>query len=241
MRQLRDNVWYLPFVEANDHPNLGYIAGSRYALMVDAGFSSTHAAEFCGKVKELGQRRPDFVFLTHYHWDHTFGLAGVSDMVSLALRCTNEKLDELAEYVWDDVHLEEYVADNRIPLFSKPHFYLEYPGLQGIEIRRADVTFETELTIDLGGERCRMKKLTTPHSEDCAWLLAEQARVLFLGDGGYERVEGLEWVDDKEKLRRQMSELEELPFDICVLGHHEPVSKKELFDGFRERLQRAEG
>lgn len=56
---------------------LGYIRGERYSLAVDAGNSRRHVEKFYAALDAAELRRPDFTVLTHWHWDHTFGLHAV--------------------------------------------------------------------------------------------------------------------------------------------------------------------
>ena len=68
---------------------LGYIRGERYSLAVDAGNSRRHVEKFYAALDAAELRRPDFTVLTHWHWDHTFGLHAV-DGAAIACEATNE-------------------------------------------------------------------------------------------------------------------------------------------------------
>ncbi len=236
LTKIRDNVYISKFVEYNDRPSLGYISGSRAALMVDAGNSPAHAHEFLADVSALLLNAPSYVFLTHYHWDHTFGLPALKGLTSIAGTGTNDMLRQHQKYIWDIPHLDEYVADNRFSLFSRPHILIEYPGLHGIEVLTASIEFEGHMTIDLGGETCSMGRVTSPHTDECHYLLAEKAKVLFLGDANCEEVVGERWIDNREKLEQEILELDALDFITCVTGHFEPMTKEQLLCGFKNRL-----
>ncbi len=43
--------------------------------MIDAGNSEEHAQLFLEMLKEQNVSNPDFVALTHWHWDHIFWIA----------------------------------------------------------------------------------------------------------------------------------------------------------------------
>ena len=62
--------------------------------MIDAGNSEEHAQLFLEMLKEQNVSNPDFVALTHWHWDHIFGLPVLQDALSIAhsetkKRCVN--------------------------------------------------------------------------------------------------------------------------------------------------------
>ena len=72
LEQLTPRVFYLPFSKTEGSPSLGYIRGDRFSLMVDAGTCPAHVGEYQNAVTAAGFRPPDFVALTHSHWDPCF-------------------------------------------------------------------------------------------------------------------------------------------------------------------------
>ena len=235
--KITDNTYYTPCSSETDRPNLGYIMGKNCSVMVDSGNSPAHVAEFLKAIRENGFPVPKYVFLTHHHWDHTFGLASVDEfMISIAGSKTNEKLREQQSYIWDREHLDEYCGDNRIPLFCRPHIMIEYPDLSGICIHTAVIEFEDELRIELGNETVVMRHLCSGHTDDCYYLLAEKSKVLFLGDGNSEEVVGTEWIDHKEPLEGLIRQLGGIDFDYCLTGHVPVYTKEDLLENLKERL-----
>ena len=49
-----DRVWYYPFEQERDRPNLGYIRGDKWSLAVDAGHSDAHVQAFYAALEEAG-------------------------------------------------------------------------------------------------------------------------------------------------------------------------------------------
>ena len=235
--QITENTFYTPSSEKTDRPNLGYVRGKNGSVMVDSGNSPAQVQEYLHALSENSLPLPKYVFLTHHHWDHTFGLPSVDDrMISIAGSKTNAILKKQQAYIWDEEHLDKYCADNRIPLFCKPHIMLEYPDMSAICVHTAFIEFKDELRIELGDETVVMRHLTSGHTDDCYYLLAERAKVLFLGDGNSEEVVGTEWIDHKEPLKGLICELEELNFDYCLTGHVPLYSKQEILEDLKERL-----
>ena len=236
---IKDNIWYTPCDASTDRPNLGYVCGTHGSIMIDSGTSPAHVEYYRASLEKQGFSMPKMVFVTHHHWDHTFGMATVEkEALTIAGLRTNQKLEELKTYVWDIPHLDAYCADNRFPLFSRPHILIEYPDLKGIQVRTAQLVFDEELRIDLGGETVVMRPITSGHTDECYYLLAEQSKVLFLGDGNSEEVVGEEWIDHPEPLAQEIEELRALDFSVCVTGHVPPYTKKELLENLEERLEK---
>ena len=77
LNRLTERVWVFPYEEERDRPNLGYIRGDRWSLAADAGHSEAHVKEFYKALEEEGLPLPRITVLTHWHWDHTFGMHAV--------------------------------------------------------------------------------------------------------------------------------------------------------------------
>jgi glyoxylase-like metal-dependent hydrolase (beta-lactamase superfamily II) len=237
LNRITDDIFYTPNSSETDRPNLGYVRGTEAAVMIDSGNSPAQVREYLDALDAAGLTRPSYVFLTHHHWDHTFGLPYVDgDMISIAGTGTNAILREQQKYVWDEEHLNQYCADNRIPLFCKPHILLEYPDLGTIRIHTAKIEFDNELRIELGGETAVMRKITSGHTDECYYLLAEKAKILFIGDGDSEECVGTEWIDHKEPLQQSIRELEAIDFDYCLTGHSPLRTREELLTELKRRL-----
>ena len=75
--RLTERIWVYPYEETRDRPNLSYIRGDRWSLAVDAGHSEEHTRAFYRALEEAGLPLPALTVLTHWHWDHTFGMHAV--------------------------------------------------------------------------------------------------------------------------------------------------------------------
>jgi glyoxylase-like metal-dependent hydrolase (beta-lactamase superfamily II) len=74
MQQLTERIFFMKNQEETDRPVLGYVRGDCGSLMVDAGNSPAHVARFRAGLNERGLADPDWVSITHWHWDHCYGL-----------------------------------------------------------------------------------------------------------------------------------------------------------------------
>ena len=60
---------------------------------MDAGHSADHTREFYRALEEAGLPLPELTVLTHWHWDHTFGMHAVHGLC-LASERTNRYLED---------------------------------------------------------------------------------------------------------------------------------------------------
>lgn len=235
MKRLSENIFYLPGDPATDRPALGYVRGGRDSLMVDAGNSPRHAEQYLSAVQSAGLRAPRYVAVTHSHWDHSFGLCGVP-AVSLACRATSLRLAPFC-VPWNSGTLERYLDAEGLREFSAPHMLLEYPDAEQIKVQNADISFEGELTLELGGCTCLLRQIPSPHCGDCILVHVPSEGVLFLGDAGCEELVHGEWIDRPDRLEALLREVERLDFSVCLTGHDPaPLSREALLNWFSGRL-----
>ena len=222
LNRINDRIWVSSFEEDRDRPALGYIRGDKYSLAVDAGHSKEHVEEFYSLLKEAELPLPELTVMTHWHWDHTFGMFAINEL-SLAEKRTEEHLQKLM-MEWDDE------SEDRLKAMDE-HIALEYKD-QSMQVVGADVVFGDEISLDLGGIKVQCLHTESPHTDDSVLILLPEERVLFFGDcisGEYP-----EWIVDIERMKLLITKLEELDFDLAIGGHWEPESKRELVEKLKE-------
>lgn len=243
LQKLSDRIYYLPFAEETDRPNLGYIRGDRHSLMVDAGNSPAHVELFLEALAEQSLPLPDFCALTHWHWDHAFGIATLKTLPNhpveiIACRDTNEKLQKVAEWSWDELAMQDRLADGSEIEFCDTHIRLEYPDTSQIRTGTADITFDSELLLDLGGIQVRLTAMDSPHSRDAVLVEIPSEQILFLGDAACEDFYDNDGKYDSFRLMAFMNRLQEFPASVVLSGHGEPETKQALLEYLTEKCQK---
>ena len=216
LKQLTDRVWYFPFEEERDRPNLGYIRGDRWSLAVDAGHSGAHVQAFYEALSEAGLPLPALTVLTHWHWDHSFALHAVHGL-SLAGEKTNRHL----------LAFREEIARNGPEVFFSLHESVrkEYAGGQPVVVRPADMTYTGEMRLDLGNCPVRIFETEAPHTDDSTLIEATAEKVLFLGDADC----GVfpTWEKDPALSRSLARVIAGEDVRYCLDGHWTAVTKEE--------------
>jgi len=237
LNKISDRIYYLPAEERTDRPNLGYIRGDRYSLTVDAGNSSEHVEKFYRELRELKLRLPDFTVITHWHWDHTFGMHSVSGK-TVASHLTNRKLGEVQKWEWTDEAMEMRLQSGEDIEICDRCIRLEYPDRNKVKVVRAEIEFTGVINIDMGGVHCEIKEFTATHSDDSVLIHVPEERVVFIGDaegGDYYQNNGKY---DKARLKEMIKVLEKIDVDIFVLGHNMAQSKLETMSYLSDELYR---
>ena len=225
LKRLNEHIWYMPSEEERDRPNLCYVKGSRLGLAVDAGHSAAHIQEFYALLEKESLPLPDITVLTHWHWDHTFGMHAVH-----GLTLANERTDRyLAEW-------KEKIEKNGPGEFLAIHESIrrEYPAGTEVTVRTADMVFSGEMTLDLGGCTVKVLQAEAPHTDDSTLVYAENDRVLFVGDSTcHDFFTGIKRADLCAKMADTIRKINPA---VIMEGHWVPVPMEDTLDDLMTNL-----
>ena len=227
--KVSDRLYYLPHYEKNDWCTVALVIGDNHVMMLDSGASRRHVELFMQQLEENSLPKPDLCFLTHWHWDHTYGLAHIDGVTSFATKATNDLLKKMQGWGWSDEEMKERLKTGEDLEFSYPHINDEYPDKSQIKIASATVEFKEELKIDLGGVTVQLKTLENSHSYDCAVAYIPEEKCIFLGDIHYEDLLPLQpvyYADSHEKL---ITALRKFDFDKVLSGHQMLMTNVDLY------------
>lgn len=217
--KFNEDIYYLPHESINDRPMLAYIFGEKFSVMVDAGNSKRHIETMYKELASMNLPLPQYTIITHWHWDHTLGLNDIYGQ-SIVHKLTNKILrEEIEKY-----NNEDYI--NQIKLIN-PCFNYEYEGIKTVFLKIGDIEFEGELTINIGNDILHIKHIESPHTIDSVIINLEKNKILFLGDATSEDYENNGYLDNG-KLGKLINEIEISNCKYCMLGHAEPLLKKDL-------------
>jgi len=149
-------------------PNIGIVVGSGATLVVDTGMGPRNGAAVMREVAKVTRNAKIYLVTTHFHAEHVAGIsafpAGTTYVIS---RQQQKDLDELGPDL-----------TKRFASFS--------PGiaemLKDAPVRKADVLFDREHKLDLGGVTVRLLALGSTHTPGDTMVFVEGDRVLYAGD-----------------------------------------------------------
>lgn len=219
LNKLTEKIYYLPHEPEFDRPMLAYVKGDKFSLAIDAGYSTSHVKDFYEALKANDFEEPDFTVITHWHYDHTFGLHAIKG-VSIAHQKTNLFLREQQDKAQDRSYID-FLKKGDI------HFEKEYAGQYELDIVMSDIEFADEITLNLGNITACVFHTVSPHSEDTACIYIPEEKVLFLGDSTSEDFFNGGYMD-KTKLKRLIQMIDSIDCGYCILSHCEPLKKNEL-------------
>lgn len=243
--QLTSHVYYRFHEVYSDRPTIGYIRGEKASLLFEAGSSPKHAESIRQELAGKQLPMPSYVAVSHWHWDHTFGLCAW-DVPTIAGKATNWHLRKQQQLPWDDASVAKRVEKHEEINFCYQMMKREFGDTANVRVVPADLEFEKELSIDLGGVTCRLITAHGPHSYDSVICYIPEDRFVFLGDSSGKNLYLMDWKFDIEHEFELVDTLKKLPYDedqlenyrqllgaldftTCIFGHDAPMTKEELF------------
>ena len=166
--KISDHVYVIPDQDTRLVPNVGIVVGSTGTLVIDTGLGPVNANTILREVEKVSVGRDLYVVSTHYHPEHASGEAAFpAGAKVLRAQAQQQDIDELG--------LDTLV---RFRSFSP----LVRELLAFVRYRNADVIFDSEHSLDLGGVHVRLLALGTTHTRGDTMVFVEGDEVLFAGD-----------------------------------------------------------
>ena len=228
IHKLGESFWYITPISLTDRPILGMVVGKNKTLLIDAGNSEDHVNFFLDELQNRGVQNPDIVVLTHWHWDHIFGLSTLQNTVSIASTKTKKEMEKLIPYSWSDEAIDERVKEGIEIEFCAKAIKEEYKGHRDINIVLPDLTFEKRVEIDLGGVNCVVQHVGGDHAKDSVIVYIKEEKILFLADCIYPNMYAKKPNYTIKETLRLLDELETFDAVTYILSHQHPISKEEF-------------
>jgi glyoxylase-like metal-dependent hydrolase (beta-lactamase superfamily II) len=149
-------------------PNIGIVVGDRATLVVDTGLGSRNGAIALHEAQKLSKGPVLYLTTTHYHPEHAAGEGAFPPNTILVRPIAQQK--ELEERGMQFVEM----FSSRSPQMKEL--------LAGVKFRAPDITFEKEITLDLGGVTARLFWLGQAHTKGDELVDVEPDSTLISGD-----------------------------------------------------------
>ena len=156
-RPVRDGVYVC--VAQPEGVNIGCVLGADRALLIDTGSCPDQGAALARSVHDQLHRTVDAVVVTHAHFDHWFGLAGLGNVPS-----------------WGHAGLRREARDCLDAELAYRH------GFSPERIMPARTLVAEPVWIDLGGRRVELVPCSPAHSNTDLVVRVPDVDLIFMGD-----------------------------------------------------------
>jgi glyoxylase-like metal-dependent hydrolase (beta-lactamase superfamily II) len=165
--QLTRRVWAIPDGGAPFVPNVGIVVGKKAVLVIDTGMGTRNAETILREVAKVGAGKPIYLVSTHVHPEHDMG-AHAFPRESKLIR-SKDQIEDIAAGA----------GMNLVPVFTQ-RSALNAELLAGAQHREADIAFDKEYSLDLGGVKAKIYAMGTNHTHGDTVIFVDG--VLFSGD-----------------------------------------------------------
>lgn len=149
-------------------PNIGFVVGNRATLVIDTGMGARNGATVLREAQKLSKNAALYLTTTHFHPEHASGAqAFPPSTILLRPVIQQEEMDRL---------------DMKYVELFRSRSALNKELLEDLKPRRADILFDPEMKLDLGGVTARLLWLGAAHTQGDELIFVEEDGTLFSGD-----------------------------------------------------------
>jgi glyoxylase-like metal-dependent hydrolase (beta-lactamase superfamily II) len=149
-------------------PNVGIVVGDKATLVIDPGLGRRNGDTVLKELAKVSRNAALFIATTHFHPEHTTGYAAFPASATYVNSRTQE-----AEFEQNGMQMVRAFS-GRSPLTAEL--------LKDAARRPANITFDRDYAIDLGGVHVRCVLVGPAHTRGDTGFFVEEDRVLFAGD-----------------------------------------------------------
>jgi glyoxylase-like metal-dependent hydrolase (beta-lactamase superfamily II) len=167
-QKIAEHVYVIPDFDIALVPNVTIVVGSRGTLVVDTGMGAKNGQAVMREVDKVSKGAELYLVATHIHPEHDLGAGGFPARTKM-LRSKEQEAD-----IQETGLSTARIFANFSPVIGEL--------LQGAEFRKADISFDREQVVDLGGVRARVMAMGDNHTKSDIAVFVEPDRVLVAGD-----------------------------------------------------------
>jgi glyoxylase-like metal-dependent hydrolase (beta-lactamase superfamily II) len=168
LAKVSDHVWVISDRNIGLVPNVGIIVGTRATLVVDTGLGPRNGETVLRATNTVSKNAELYVVSTHFHPEHALGESAFpASATVIRARAQQQDIDEFG------LALARTFAGRSTLVAAL---------LKDAQFRKADIFFDREYALDLGGVRVRLLSLGPTHTRGDTIVWVEPDRILFAGD-----------------------------------------------------------
>ena len=222
--KVSEHVWVIPDGLVPVVPNVGIVVGSRATLIIDTGLGIRNGEAVLREVAKLSRNNEVYVATTHFHAEHTTG--GTAFPASFKFVSAASQQEDVKEF--GATFFKNF--ESRSPDFAALMKGSTYP--------RADISFERDYALDLGGVRVKLTWLGPTHTRGDTAIFVEGENVLFSGDLAMKQLfpafsspygDANVWLASLDKLDAMRPKV--------VVGSHGPIGDAAVIGAYRDVLK----
>ena len=222
LKAVSPHVQVIPDNSVSLVPNVGFVVGTKGVLVIDTGLGPRNGAAVAEVAQRLAKGGQIWLVTTHAHPEHDLGAQAFPASAKLI-----RSRDQEADIADQGMRLAQVFAA-RSPAIADL--------LKDAKFRPADVTFDKDYVLDLGGVSAKVIAMGPNHTagDTAVWVAAD--RVLFSGDVSMKPQPSI--MAAKATVAQWMKSLDafEALKPAVVVPSHGPIGDVGLVQGYRAYL-----
>jgi glyoxylase-like metal-dependent hydrolase (beta-lactamase superfamily II) len=166
--KISEHVYVIPDGSVGGVPNVGIIVGSKVTLVIDTGLGKQNGAVVLREAQKVSGKNALYLVTTHVHPEHDLGAHAFPPSTKMIR--ANSQVEEIATAGMTTANVFRGRSEAMKAL------------LDGAEFRIADITFEKDYTLDLGGVTVQLLAMGPNHTPGDTAIVVPKEGVLFAGD-----------------------------------------------------------
>jgi cyclase len=223
LHELGDGMWaYLQPRGQWGYSNAGLVAGDGDSLLVDTLFDLQLTRQMLEQMKPITDTRPiSSLVNTHANGDHCFGNELVPERAKIY--ATVACAEEMAEVPPSRIEGLKEAIDFAAWAFG-PFDFTDITG------RAPDETFDSELTLTIGGRDVIVRDLGPAHTRSDSVVIVPSARAVFTGDLVFNGGTPIAWAGPISNWQKACETIAGLDVDWIVPGHGPVATAQDVLD-----------
>lgn len=219
--KISEHVYVIPDNNVGMVPNVGIIVGTRGTLVIDTGLGARNGQTIVREMQKVSKTPELYLASTHVHPEHDLGADGFPAHTTMIR--SRAQVDEIAASGLETAA--------RFSAISPLHAEL----LKGAAFKPADITFDREHVLDLGGVRVRILALGYNHTRGDQAFFVEPDAVLFSGDVVMSRLPNVggssiaQWLESQQRFEQLQP--------TRIVPSHGPMGDLAMVAAYRTFLQ----
>jgi len=222
LRQVSPHVYIIPDNSVPLVPNVGFVIGERGILVIDTGLGPRNGSAVLEVAKDLGGSRALYLVTTHFHPEHDLGAQVFPESTTLIR--SNDQAKDIAEF---GLQVAQVFARRSA---------INAELLKDADFRKANVTFDRDYALDLGGVKVQLIAMGANHTRGDTAIWIESDRVLFSGDVAMRAQPA--FASPYSTIRQWLSSLDKLEAlkPAVIVPSHGPTGDAAFISGYRNYL-----
>jgi glyoxylase-like metal-dependent hydrolase (beta-lactamase superfamily II) len=222
--KLSEHAYAIPDNSVGGVPNVGFVVGDTGVLVIDTGMGEPNGKTVLAEAQKLAGSKKLYLVTTHVHPEHDLG-AQAFPATTTMIR-SNAQVKEIAEEGMRTADIFRGRSETNRKL------------LEGAAFRKADVTFDNDYTLDLGGVTVKLIALGPSHTQGDTGAWVEADRVLYSGDVAMKALPA--FVSSKASAKTWLASLNKLDAlkPAIVVPSHGPIGDAAYIASYRTYITR---